>query len=317
MLSNQLQVQANAQLTDWRQYMLGLINDVRRQNSLSPVVLGNNVAAQQHAEAMLRGNFASHWGMDGFTPPMRYTLAGGYNYMSENVSNSILDQGVNYRFRTAKARILQSHQGLLESSAHRENILAQWHKKVNLGIACDWHACSIAQNFEGDYVEFTEQPTIVKGNLTFAGELEGGFTFEGVDVWYSQPPHSLTLAQLDATYSYPVGQEPAAFLREPAPPGSSYTSHSTRYRWESGTDPYRVEPSRERSRLSSRDTVVKSKTVPWKTVQIWKTRRQSFRIKADLSAVIDDLGLGVYTVLIWGINGVEKKPLTNYSIWVE
>ena len=55
--------------------------------------LGANTAAQNHAEAMLKGNFFGHWGLDGLTPNMRYTLAGGSDYVSENAVGSVLVGG--------------------------------------------------------------------------------------------------------------------------------------------------------------------------------------------------------------------------------
>ena len=69
-----------------RQFMLTLINADRVRFNLPPVALGDNLAAQRHAAAMARHNFCSHWGLDGLTPYMRYTLAGGVNRERENIS---------------------------------------------------------------------------------------------------------------------------------------------------------------------------------------------------------------------------------------
>ena len=67
-----------------KSYMLELINAERVQAGLNPVVLGDNVAAQLHAEASLKNCFSSHWGIDGLKPYMRYSLAGGYQSNGEN-----------------------------------------------------------------------------------------------------------------------------------------------------------------------------------------------------------------------------------------
>ena len=69
-----------------KQYMLQLINQARTAEGLSPVVLGDNDAAQLHAEASLENCFSSHWGVDGLKPYMRYSLAGGYQSNAENGS---------------------------------------------------------------------------------------------------------------------------------------------------------------------------------------------------------------------------------------
>ena len=71
---------------DGKRYMLELINAERTSAGLNPVVLGDNIAAQLHAEIALANCFSSHWGIDGLKPYMRYSLAGGYQSNGENVS---------------------------------------------------------------------------------------------------------------------------------------------------------------------------------------------------------------------------------------
>ena len=76
----------NLRHLDLKRYVLELINDLRRAMGKDPVVLGENVAAQLHAESMLADCFASHWGADGLKPHMRYALAGGKQLTREDVS---------------------------------------------------------------------------------------------------------------------------------------------------------------------------------------------------------------------------------------
>ena len=70
--------------------MLELINAERAKAGVPPVVLGDNIAAQLHAEAFLENCFSSHYGLDGLKSYMRYSLAGGYQSNRESVS------GLNY-----------------------------------------------------------------------------------------------------------------------------------------------------------------------------------------------------------------------------
>ena len=65
--------------------MLEMINEQRRLASVPPLRLGDNKAAQLHAEAMRDDCFVSHWDTDGLKPYMRYSLTGGYQYNAENV----------------------------------------------------------------------------------------------------------------------------------------------------------------------------------------------------------------------------------------
>jgi hypothetical protein len=301
--------------------MLSLINEDRRRYGLSPVVLGNNTAAQKHTEERLANDYNSHWGMDGLTPYMRYTLAGGRNYEAENgfVSRTTWIGGKDpFYKRDPKEMLAEAEKSLMASPGHRENILNKWHKIVNMGIAYNNESLHLVQQFEGDYVEFSKKPTVSARILSFAGKLKAGFTLEGVGIWYDQPPHPLTLGQLDATYAYLTGQQPATFLREPLTGGSYYPDSSTRFAWEPGLDPYSLDPNTPRRHSPPLQTSrAKSKVVPWTTASIWHVSGQSFEIKADISLVLNALGPGVYTVTIWGKDQGESVPVTNYSIFVD
>ena len=311
--------------------MLNLINKARWEAGLHSVTLGNNEAAQKHAESMLQHGFTGHWGLDGLTAVMRYTLAGGTNYVAQNTSGvrgiRDADWGPQYFQRDWRLSLEETHQGLLDSSAHRRNILDKWHKKVSLGIACNKYTCSVVQNFEGDYVDFTKPPSISDvGVLTLAGRLKGGFTLSNVQVWYHQPPHTLTLGQLDATYSDSLGQEPATTIIEPAPPGTSYSPSDllpVNYTWLSGVDPYSVNPQAPRDRSSALGIpriIIPSKTMrkalPYTVADRWLQGR-SFDIKVDIRKIISSTGPGVYIIVIWGTNGEEDVHLTNYAISVD
>ena len=179
--------------------------------------------------------------------------------MKENTSgvNGIKhsDWGPRYRERTWRRSLDQIHQGLLDSSGHRENILNKWHKTVSLGIACNKYTCSVVENFEGDYVEFTQTPRISKaGVLTFAGELKQGFSMTNIHVWHHETPHPLTLGQLDASYSYNTGQTPAIFITDPPAPGYYYSASDllpSSYTWTNGVDPYSVDPHVPRTEVLS------------------------------------------------------------------
>jgi uncharacterized protein YkwD len=299
-----------------RNYMLNLINEDRQEHGLSPVVLGNNTASQQHAEDTRQKGYSSHWGMNGLLPYMRYTLAGGVNYEAENWFS--LRRIGGFLPLSSQECLDDAEVGLMDSPGHRRNILNKWHKKVNLGIAYDWSTCSVVQQFEGDYIEFSKEPTISDGILSFAGKLKGEFAFEGVDVWYDQPPHPLTFGQLDATYSYSTGQKPATFLREPLTGGYYYPDSSATFTWESGVDPYSLDPNTPRRESPPPHTyIARSQVVPWTTATVWQISGQSFRVQANISPVINQLGPGVYTVLIWGESQGESVALTNYSIFIE
>ena len=304
-------------------HMLDLINKAREERGLTPVKLGTNPAAQQHSVSMLQHNFVGHWGIKGLTPEMRYTLAGGSGYLAENVSNLKQVPYVSYPSAHPLEALLQTHTDFMESPAHRENILNPWHTHVNLGIACDHVTCAVTQDFERDFIDFTDLPSISDGVLTFSGHLRDKLAFAAVEIWYHEPPHSMTFGQLDATFSYYPGQEPATFLLNPPSPGHFYSTEElqpTSFTWGSATDPYKVEPDSPRvyKQSSIPDEIdSNSKLVPLTIARLWETEDSFLKVEANISEAIQELGPGVYTVYTWGSEGTNKVRLTNYSIFVD
>ena len=152
--------------------MLELINDERAKAGLNTVVLGDNIAAQLHAENSLANCFSSHWGTDGLKPYMRYSLAGGYQSNGENGSGAdyCIKASDGYRaIDSIKSEISSAMAGWMRSAGHRSNILDPWHKKVNIGIAYDRYNAPMYQHFEGDYVEYDRMPAISNGILSLSG----------------------------------------------------------------------------------------------------------------------------------------------------
>ena len=157
-----------------KHHMLKLINNERVSAGLNPVVLGDNSAAQLHAEASLENCFSSHWGIDGLKPYMRYSLAGGFQSNGENGSGSdyCIQASDGYRANgSAEQEIRQAMEGWMDSPGHRDNILDPWHRKVNIGLAWDRYNFQVVQHFEGDYVEYDQLPNIENGVLRISGTV--------------------------------------------------------------------------------------------------------------------------------------------------
>ena len=123
-----------------KKHMLALINAARINSGVPPVELGDNIAAQLHAESALANCFSSHWGIDGLKPYMRYSLAGGYQSNGENGHGSDYCITASDRYKaihSVKQEIDDAMEGWMDSPGHRGNILGRWHKKVNIGLAWD------------------------------------------------------------------------------------------------------------------------------------------------------------------------------------
>ncbi len=320
---------------DHKVYMLELINEARANAGAPPVALGDNIAAQLHAENALKGCFSGHWGLDGLKPYMRYSLAGGYQENSENCS------GLSYctkasdgyqAIQSIKDEIGKAMTGLMNSPGHRRNILDKWHRKVNIGLAWDEYNCQVVQHFEGGYVEYGRLPAITGGTLSFSGRGVNGLRFSeekglNAQVYYDPPPHSLTIGQVTRTYCYDSGLQIAA-LRYPLSGSYSWSGDEITKTYAPCPDPYDAPPDAPAPRSpdeahefwqqayeSSQARKERNITVPWITASEWRVKGAEFAVTADVSGLLSRHGAGVYTVLLWGDMGGESVPVSQYSIF--
>ena len=210
--------------------MLELINAERLKAGVGTVVLGDNIAAQLHAEDSLENCYSSHWSLDGLKPYMRYTLAGGYQSNGENGSGRdyCITASQGYRaIASVHHEIREAMEDWMESPGHRANILRPWHKKVNIGLAWDSYNVSAVQHFEGDSVEYDHLPSIKDGVLSVYGTVKHGVHLGNsrdlsVMIFYDPPPHTLSRGQVSRTYCYDSGR-PIAGLRPPLSGGRYYS----------------------------------------------------------------------------------------------
>ena len=316
-------------------YMLELVNAARVRAGVEPVALGDNAAAQLHAEAALANCFSSHWGIDGLKPYMRYSLAGGYQSNAENISGLgyCIKSSDGYRSNgTIEWEIREAMNGLMDSPGHRDNILDRWHRKINIGLAWDSYNFSLVQHFEGDYVEYDRLPEIQDGVLRLSGTAKNGVTFEsdadlGVQIYFDPPPHALTRGQVSRTYCYDQGRLIGA-LRPPLSGDWYYDDHSLDHSHQPCPDPYDVSPEAsaplshdealkywEEAYEASLTTPIEQLRVPWITASEMRVRDQSFSVTADLASLLTDHGDGVYTVSIWGSMDGEDVVISQYSIF--
>lgn len=274
------------------QYILALINKDRADFGLPPVALGTNRAAQVHADDMFAGFFLSHWGTDGLKPYMRFTQAGSVNYEAENSAyagwTDPSDDPNRWAKIDARTELKQLEYAMMYDDAssnwgHKDNILNPWHKKVNIGVTWDDHRLAFVQQFEGDYLEFTQLPELNGKKLSFSGIATLG-TINSVGIYFDQTPQPLTNQQLvDGPHSYSLG-ELVEFVYPPPPPGSFYPPETI--------PPNGVQASR------------------------WTVTSGAFNIQVDLALALKS-GPGIYTVAIVTKVGRELLLLSNYSLFIK
>ena len=297
--------------------------------------MGDNNAAQLHAEAFWENCALAHWGPDGLKPYMRYTLAGGYQSNGENgigLDYCIQPEGGYAAINSIKENIRQAMEAWMNSPGHRRNILHKTHKRVNIGLTWDTYNVNMNQHFEGDYIEFTSLPALAGGVLSMSGTTKNGALFGpdnwfGVDVHYDPPPRPLSPGQLSRVYCYEYGM-PVAFLWKPPPAGSVYSEDTIPAEYGGCPDPYDV-PSdapaptsyeealtfAQKARDASQSSATSTVSVPGIIASRWKTDGTELSVEADVSEVLQTHGPGVYTVMIWGHIDGERDVISMYSIF--
>ena len=309
--------------------MLQLTNQIRAEAGLIELEMGDNQAAQIHAEQSLADCISSHWGTDGLVGGMRYSLAGGYQSNQENASGSDFCKSGILGYRTISSlaqEVRVTMEGWMGSPGHRDTILKPRHRKLNIGLAWDDFNFKAIQQFEGDFIEFTVLPNIQDGVLTMEGNTKNGANLDHGDhyrviILYSPPPNQLTRGQIARAY----GTCPAkrvAYL--------SFKSAGTLERtWEKCLSPYSIDPdiAGPSSRVEARQFWEKARTEYYNvtetlpvTVQKIKMSRfqltdDRFAVTADISKVLQTNGPGVYEITIWGILDSEQELISEYTIF--
>ena len=319
-------------LAELRLHMLELINRERTSRGLEAVALGYNEGAQYHTEDMVANQYISHWNLQGETPYMRHTWAGGHDYSAENLSfNSVLDAPAGFCAPPASEQALDGVMaGLMDSPGHRDNILRPLHREVNIGIANSCHAMAVAQVFEGEYVRFSLLPELVEGSLAMAGQVAAKVELNDrtqVAVTWDPPLAEYIRGQVSQTYCHSPGR-PVAYIRRPLPVGFYWLEEESREMgWERCPAPWDADPNLQlpvnedeinqlfqqiRNGFRLRETV----EVDLVTADIWQAEAGNFRIEADLNRVIQTHGPGIYSMILWGEVDGESVALTTYAIKV-
>ena len=318
-----------------KQYMLELINIEREKAGLPPVEMGDNIAAQLHAESSLRNCVSSNWGIDGLKTYMRYSLAGGYQANGENT------WGFNYCFKPgdgsfeiegANKEIDRAIEGWMGSPFTSGAILYTNHKKVNIGLAWDSHNFFAYQHFETGHIEFDTLPGIENGVLSFNGSVKNGVQFAenedmGVEIYYDPPPMQLTSGQIARTVCHDGGRLVAA-LPWPTAGGYEWTNDKFPSLYKPCLGPYGVPgDAPSPSSIDELDLLwneaiqvrdgqkEKLVQVPFVGTSEWFAHDIWFSISADIKDVLNEYGNGVYTIVVFGKVDGENIVISEYSIF--
>ncbi len=267
-------------------FTLNLINLDRANQSASPVSLGTNQAAQQHADSMLKYDYFSHFDTQGLKPYMRYTLLGGVGSVTENVayitwtSNHFISASSVEGSISLLERGMMYNDSLCCNNGHRLNIVNPIHNRVAIGLAYNSTSLYFVEDFENYYIDLSYN---VSNSYQFS--MNGSFVAPVANpgqiyVTYDGTPSVQTSAQLDAG---PNDYNPGYLLGGVLPPCSGSCSQ-----FETG--------------VTVRATV-------------WQVTSESLDIAFDLTPFIRVYGAGVYTVYL--LTGADTgTALTSISIFI-
>ena len=296
------------ELRNLQRHAVKLINEDRAAHDLQPIVLGANIAAQLHAQDMVEHGYLGHWWLDGRKPYMVYTQTGGTSYISENAAFSGWTDQIwetqncdSWLVRCPSPdpeEAMTDHQwAMMYDDAHaewghRDNILKESHRAVNIGIFWNKKRVAFVQHFEGGAVAAQSGPTLTR-NGTLSLELvkrERGIDIgQVVSIYYDPTPVRMSVAQIDRLDSYCVGGgqttrcgDSVIDILEPPEPGWSYKD------------------------LQRTNVIADS----------WTETDNSFSFSADVSSLVQKPG--VYTVIVWRDTGggLLSEQLIELSVFV-
>lgn len=211
-----------AVIQQMEQEMLRLINEARMDNGLTTVEWDGFAAkvGEDHAIDMVNNGYFSHWNMKGFGPDIRYSFAGGYLNVMENIYTYYqrYDDGTPVLISNWQEVIRDAHIGLMNSPGHRKNILDPSHTHVGVGFSYNLQTgtFSLAQEFINQYVMLNELPSSAQPGETIivSGSFMNSSQNPMVNLSYEPIPHPMSLEELNLTNTY---QSAAQFVSAHSP----------------------------------------------------------------------------------------------------
>lgn len=292
-------------LSELEQYALQRINEDRAKFGLTPVELSNNEAAQIHAEDVFKTKRISHWMTNGEKPYMTYSRTGGIGDVAQNVAVQGYedDDATACKYGLAmcthtnpKDAINKAEFSMMYddkeccNDGHRDNILDKNHTHVSLGIVYDNYYFAYVQNFENQYISWS-QPMTYDNDLdkvSMKGALLNNVSFGGINVFYDPLPTEATYLDHKDDSSYSLG-DLVGIVAEPLPPGYYYTE--------------------EQEDNDSHVLVI---------ADAWTMDNRNFEISFPMEKLSAKYGNGVYTVVIFAEDGGSSEfSATSISIIVE
>jgi uncharacterized protein YkwD len=201
-------------LDEMRANLLQMINEERAVAKVPQVAMDDlaGKVAMAHAQDMVKGNFASHWGSDGRKPYHRYSFAGGVHFTTENVSSA--DNAWPWKPTDIRQDLAYLHVRLYQETppndGHRRAILKPHNTHVGFGLALEELRIRMVELFVAKYVEFSHFPKKAKpgATLEISGRLMNpDHTLHVIEVFYEPLPSPPDHAWLQTSRDYSLPDE--------------------------------------------------------------------------------------------------------------
>ena len=303
--------------------MLSLINDVRKEAEVEPVVLGDNNAAQAYAEVALADCADSYWGLDGLIPQARHSLAGGYQLIHENrwIRNYCAGDEDEVAIASVEEAIRQAMDYWMSYESFRTVIEIDHVHRANIGLAWNESNLVAVQLFEDDFVEFEKLPTIADGILSMAGTTKRLIYFEDEEdlelrIHHAQPPEPITPGQAYSTWHCRTPGIEVAVISTKARGAVAVTEHPCEPLDESRSLPAPRSRADERSISSAALHILQGDDLMTRQIPILaphdlEVDEVTFDLKVDLRGIIEEYRNGIYTVQLYA----RGRIISQHSIF--
>jgi uncharacterized protein YkwD len=195
-----------------RSEFLQMINHDRAVNGLAPVALDPEASsiADSYCRQQIRYGTTGHFTIDGLSPYMRYSLAGGNDGISENAAA----WSASYKFgdRALYDMIRRSEEAMMHEmpphDGHRRTILDPYATHIGIGLAWERGEFRLTQEFIRRYVEWKRplpRSAAATEPVIAIGKPLTGYRVEAISVHHEPIPQTLATqtANLIDSYSLP------------------------------------------------------------------------------------------------------------------
>ena len=193
----------------FRQDVLRIINRDRASFGMPPVKLDPAASeiGDRYCELQIRNGTTGHFTLDGLTPYMRYSFAGGNDGVSENAAA----WSANYTFpesslldmirRSQEAMIME----VAPNDGHKRTLLDPEATHVGIGLAWEKGEFRLVHEFIRRYVEFTRpvaRAATTNDMLRVEGRPLPGYRVDAVTVYYEPAPQFIAAVTANNIPSY-------------------------------------------------------------------------------------------------------------------